>query len=205
MSAPQGWPAASVDGGDAGPLVSPIRRVARVALRRDARRLFLHDCWRALAGEPPLPAPAIGSVVVVCHGNLCRSPFAAALLQRHRPELHIDSFGLAAADDHPVDPRACLLAREWGCELSGHRTRPLGDAEASGADLLLAMDALQGDALAARWPALRGRVRLLGDYLPARPFSIADPWNASEAVWRETYARIASAVERLASRLELRR
>jgi len=64
---------------------------------------------------------------------------------------------------------------------------------------------VQGDAIAARWPALRGRIRLLGDYLPTRPFAIEDPWRAPEAVWRETYARIARAVERLASRLEPRR
>jgi protein-tyrosine phosphatase len=190
---------------DGAPLASPLRRLARAAVRRDARRLFLHEWRRTLTGEPPLPPPPIRSIVVLCHGNLCRSPFAASLLERRLPALRVASFGLAAADDHPVDPRACLLAREWSCDLSAHRTRQLGDAAAGAADLLLAMDALQGDEIATRWPALRGRVRLLGDYLPRRPFAIVDPWLASESVWRDTYARIALAVARLASRLETRR
>jgi protein-tyrosine phosphatase len=205
MSAQPGWPADSVECGEGEPLASPLRRLARITLRADARRLFLHDCWRTLAGEPPLPAPPLGSIAVLCRGNLCRSPFAAALLEQRLPALRIASFGLGAGDDHPVDPRARWLAREWGCELSEHRTRRLGDAEARAADLLLVMDAVQGAEVSARWPALRARVRLLGDYLPARPFAIADPWRASEPVWRDTYARIALAVGRLASRLEAQR
>jgi len=154
------------------------------------------------AGEPALPAGPIRSVAVLCAGNLCRSPFAAALLARARPELAVGSFGLAAALGHPADPRAIALAAEWGCDLSVHRTRPLGDPDALGADLVLAMDALQGRAFVRRWPAAAPRLRLLGDFLSARPFAIVDPWSQGDPVWRTTYARIEAAVARLAQRLE---
>ena len=181
--------------------MSAIRGLARTALRPDARRLFAHDLRRSLGGEPPLPSAPIRRVAVVCAGNLCRSPFAAALLARLRPGLGVASFGLSAAAGGAADPRAVALAREWDLDLSRHRTRCLGDADVRSADLLLAMDAAQLRALARRWPAARARQRILGDFLPARPFAIADPWGRSETCWREAYARIALAVRRLAERL----
>ena len=180
---------------------SRLRRIARVALRAEARQLFLHDCLRSVAGEPALPAAPIRAIAVVCKGNICRSPFAAALLARMRPDLLVTSYGLAAADGEPADARARALAREWSCDLDSHGTRALGADGASAADLILTMDAVQSRAIVRLLPSLRERVRSLGDFLPNRPFAIADPWSESESVWRETYARVAQALERLAARL----
>jgi protein-tyrosine-phosphatase len=94
-----------------------------------------------------------------------------------------------------------VLAREWGCDLEAHRTRPFRDEAARAADLILAMDVVQGRAVAQRWPSIAGRVRMLGDFLPVRPFAIVDPWAYAEPVWRDTYARLHEAVRRLAARL----
>jgi hypothetical protein len=63
------------------------------------------------------------------------------------------------------------------------------------------MDVVQGREVAHRWPAAADRVRLLGDFLPSRPFAIVDPWSYGEPVWRVTYARLDDAIRRLAGRL----
>jgi protein-tyrosine phosphatase len=181
---------------------TPVRRVARTLLRAEPRRSFLHDLRRSVGGEPALPPGPIRRVAVICHGNLCRSPFAAALLERAAPGRVVESFGLAAGDGEPADPRAIALAKEFDVELSQHRTRALREDHARAADLLLVMEPGQARALARRWPDTRARQRLLGDFLSSRPFAIADPWAEPYPFWRHTYARIALAVRRLAVRLE---
>jgi len=180
---------------------SRLRRLARVALRGDDRQRFVHDWRRTLAGEPALPPGPIRHVALVCAGNICRSPIAAALLAALRPELQITSHGLATTPGRPADPRAVAQARERGLDLSGHRTRGFQDADAR-ADLIVAMDVVQARAIARRWPEARERIRLLGDHLPRRPFAILDPFARSDAFWRHACERLAIAVQRLAERLE---
>jgi protein-tyrosine phosphatase len=162
----------------------------------------LHDWRRQLAGEPALPALPIRTVAFVCHGNICRSPFAAALLQRSRPDLRVRSFGLAAARDHEADRNALRLAREFGVALDSHRTRPLTAEELRAADLVLVMEAPQLRLVRGRSSRVRrDRVRVLGDFLRAPPHSIRDPWSQPEPIWRSTFQRIERAVARLAALL----
>ena len=70
------------------------------------------------------------------------------------------------------------------------------------ADLILVM---QGAHAAAIEPPRRSRVRLLGDYLPAPPFLLQDPWGREERVFDQVFERLRIAVENLAVRIETRR
>jgi protein-tyrosine phosphatase len=173
------------------------------ALRsRESRLGWLHDWRRRLSGEPALPPPPIGCVLVVCHGNICRSPFAAAVLAGRLPGLDVRSSGLAAGADAPADPTAIRVAARLGHDLSQHRSRPLSPADLTQPDLVLVMEAAQAAAFRVRAPALADRVYLLGDFLAAPPFGIADPWGCPEPVFERTFAQIAAALDRLTERLE---
>jgi protein-tyrosine phosphatase len=176
------------------------RRVALPLLRAHERERALHDWRRRRGGEPDVPA-GVRIVAVVCKGNLCRSPFAAALLARARPALRVASYGLEAAAGQAADATARTWARAYGVDLSGHRTRLLDRDAVRAADLVLAMEAWQARAIERRFPFARARVRLLGDYLPAPPFGIEDPWGCDEPVWERSFARIDDAVARLLARL----
>ena len=86
-------------------------------------------------------------ILLVCLGNICRSPIAEGVL-RHRAEqlapalaLRIDSAG--TADDHQGDPpdrRAQSAARRRGIDISGLRARQVEARDFSHFDLILAMD-----------------------------------------------------------------
>ncbi len=179
-----------------------LRSARRLVRSPAARANALHEWQRLLTGEPALPGPPIRSILVLCHGNICRSPFAEALILRRQPDLVVSSAGLEAGAGAPAEPAALRVAREFGVDLSAHRSRALDPAALAAADLVLVMEAAQGVALRTHGPAVAGRTRLLGDFLDARPFHIADPWGHAEAVFVSTFARIASAVERLGERLE---
>jgi protein-tyrosine phosphatase len=184
------------------PRLGILRAAVRLALRPEARSDAAHEWRRRLRGGPrPLPGP-VRSALVVCHGNLCRSPFAAALLAATLPSLAVRSAGLEAGEGEPAAPDAVRAARRAGVDLSGHRTRRLDVADLSGTDLILGMEARHERALVRLAPEVRARVRLLGEFLAEPPFGIADPWGRSDPVFDATFARLRDAVERLARAIE---
>jgi len=179
-----------------------LRNALRPLRSRDARIALWHDWRRRLAGEPALPPRPIGRVLVVCRGNICRSPFAAAYLAERLPKLEVHSSGLAAGEAAPADATAVRAAARFGHDISGHRSRPLAPADLDQPDLVLAMEAVQAVDFRARAPALAQRVFRLGDFLAEPPFEIADPWGCSEAEFDGIFAQTAAALDRLARRLK---
>lgn len=85
------------------------------------------------------------NILLLCLGNICRSPLAEAVL-RHRAgaaghELALDSAGLGGWHrGNPPDPRAQAIAASRGYDLSGQRARQLIKADFNRFDLILAMD-----------------------------------------------------------------
>ena len=80
-------------------------------------------------------------ILVVCVGNICRSPAAEAKLRQLAPaSVQIASAGIQALVDHPADPQAQEEARKDGLDLSAHRARQLTDAMCQAHDLILVME-----------------------------------------------------------------
>jgi protein-tyrosine-phosphatase len=82
-------------------------------------------------------------VLVVCVGNICRSPMAEALLRArlgHRPRFDVSSAGISALVGHPADEQAVALMKERGIDIGPHRARQLTPQLAAGADLILVME-----------------------------------------------------------------
>jgi protein-tyrosine phosphatase len=84
-------------------------------------------------------------VLMVCLGNICRSPLAEGIL-RHKFGLHqirglVDSAGTAAyhAGERP-DPRSAEIARKHGIDLSGQRARQFRTQDFDRFDRIYAMD-----------------------------------------------------------------
>src|SRR5437879_8944326 len=88
--------------------------------------------------------PNTKRILLVCTGNICRSPLAAALLERALVERGIEGLAVASAgtgawDGAPVSEGAYLVGLERGLDLSGHRARLLTRELVDGADLILTM------------------------------------------------------------------
>jgi len=114
------------------------------------------------------------SVLMVCMGNICRSPTAEGVL-RHlarqaglQDQLHIDSAG--TLDDHvgsPPDERSRRHAHKRGYDLSALRARQVHRLDFERFDLILAMDWQNLEALRALCPQEhQHKLRRLMEFAP---------------------------------------
>lgn len=178
-----------------------VRTTVRAARSTAERQDLIHEFGRRRGGEPSLPSGPIRRVMVICHGNICRSPFAEADLALRSPLLEVRSAGLEAADGDPAEPGARRVAQQLGLDLSDHASRRFVAGDIQWADLIIAMQGRHSALIARRWPGGARHVRLLGDYLPTPPHAIEDPWGLEDSVFHSVFTRIQRANERLSELL----
>jgi protein-tyrosine phosphatase len=130
-------------------------------------------------------------ILVVCYGNVCRSPYLQAVLQRALPDLTILSAGFFGSD-RPVPQVSLILSAKRGLDLSGYRSRPLTRAVVDNADLVIVMDAGQARQIERLFPANRALVVVAGDLDPrfGESRAIQDPWNLSSDVFESSFNRL---------------
>jgi len=138
-------------------------------------------------------------ILVVCAGNICRSPLAEELLRRalgvRGVEAEITSAGLSAEPGLPASDGLGAAARLRGVDLSRHRARRLEAAELREADVVLVMTAAQQAASARLEPLASSKVWLLGEA------DIDDPYMGDAATYDACAAEIEAGVEVIADRV----
>lgn len=146
------------------------------------------------------------NVLLVCTGNTCRSPLAAALLERALAVrgvhgVSVGSAGTGAWQGAPASEGSYLVGLEHGLDLSAHRARQLTGQLASTTDLILTMSRSHRQ----RAIDMGGgdRVHLLGEYagLDGDAADVPDPYGGELAEYRATYERLARLVDVAAERL----
>lgn len=131
-------------------------------------------------------------ILVVCVGNICRSPVAEALLKAQEPRRTVTSAGIGALVGEPADSTFFALLSERGIDLSDHRARQLDEALLHASDLVLVMEQEHRGWIEEHWPQVRGRVYRWGHW---SGFDVPDPYRRGEQVCREVLQLIDRGLE----------
>ncbi|VWB36522.1 protein-tyrosine-phosphatase [Burkholderia lata] len=142
---------------------------------------------------------AVATLLVVCVGNVCRSPMAQALLAARLPGVDVQSAGIGALDGQPADPHAIGLMHERGLDLATHRARQVSSRHVTRADLILTMDLGQKRWLERRHPFLCGRVFRLGS--AGHGFDVPDPYLGPRASFEHSLRLIERGVDAWCARI----
>lgn len=143
------------------------------------------------------------SVLMVCMGNICRSPLAEGLLRARAAErglaLRVDSAG--THDYHrgePPDARARAVARWHGIDIDAQRARAVGAEDFARFDRVLVADRHNLAQLNTRFGAAAGLAELL---LPAcsilSPDEVPDPYYGGNEDFEQVFALLDRAVVNL--------
>jgi protein-tyrosine phosphatase len=149
--------------------------------------------------------------MVVCTGNICRSPMGEFLLRERfeaaglADQMLVDSAGTHSWEvGNPADPRTLAVLRRHGHEDLGWRDHVARRFERSWldeVDLVLAADTGHLHALQrlARNEEQRARVRLFRSFDPeavrAGTLEMDDPWYGDDAAFDQTYAEVLGAAD----------
>lgn len=129
-------------------------------------------------------------VLLVCTGNLCRSPMAVGLL-RHMlkqqgldSQVEVTSAGTLALEGEPATPLAIYVMAERGIPISSHRSHRMMVEDMENADLVLVMTYGHKAALTSEVPQHQAKIYLLSE-LAGEMHDIEDPISTQEV---ERYA-----------------
>lgn len=141
----------------------------------------------------------IASILVVCVGNICRSPVGERLLSKLLPGVHVTSSGIGALVGAAADSVATDVATEHALSLEGHVARAFDPEDAAQKDLILVMEPGHKREIVKQYPHLQGRIMLFDQWTTAT--GIPDPYQKPRSIHDHAYTQIEAAAVAWATRL----
>jgi len=147
------------------------------------------------------------NVLMVCLGNICRSPLAEGILKNKvdSTQVKVDSAGTGGYHiGNAPDSRSVKVAKDHGIDISTQRCRKFTVSDFDSFDLIFVMDKSNyADILAlARNKADAKKVNLLLNEINIGNKEVPDPYYDSEDGFEKVYQLINQACNTLAARLE---
>ncbi|EJD6083538.1 protein tyrosine phosphatase [Providencia rettgeri] len=124
-------------------------------------------------------------ILVVCMGNICRSPTGERLLQQYFPEKTVHSAGIIAKNDRPAYDSAIRIAQQHNLCLENHQSRRLTSELCKKTDLILVMENDHIAKIHQLFPETRGKVMLFGQWI--NKTEIPDPHKRSDEMFEHVY------------------
>lgn len=131
------------------------------------------------------------SILVVCTGNICRSPIGERYLRSLLPDKKVDSAGTGALVGHEADSSAVKIAKSHNLSLEGHIARQFTSSLGRQYDLILVMEKIHLEQISKMAPEVRGKTMLFGHWVDQR--DIPDPYRKSDEAFLSVFKLIEQA------------
>lgn len=141
---------------------------------------------------------AFNNILVVCVGNICRSPMAEALLKQRFPNKNVDSAGVGALVGHSADPAALEIMAKQEIDITNHVAKQIDESLAKTADIIFTMSDGQTKWIEERWPFCRGKTFKLGHW---QDKDIADPYKHEKSAFETAYQDIVDSLEQWSDKI----
>lgn len=143
------------------------------------------------------------SVLVVCMGNICRSPYAERKLKSLQPNLEVASAGLATKVSKlagkSADATATKAAVSFGIDLNGHKAQQVTEKLVAYFDVILVMESSQLKTLCELYPWASHKVTTFGYWNNIT--TIDDPYQRGLHAFRRAFFTIDRAAAEWNNRL----
>ena len=146
-------------------------------------------------------------ILMVCLGNICRSPLAEGILKsKTSPEsIFVDSAGTAAYHiGNKPDQRSINVAAKYGLDISSQRARKVSVKDFDTFDRIFAMDQSNYDhlLLLARTDLDISKIKLiLNEAHPNQNRSVPDPYDGESSGFENVYSMLDEACECILKKL----
>lgn len=143
-------------------------------------------------------------ILVVCVGNICRSPTGEGVLKQLLPNKTVDSAGIAALKSglvgKPADHTALQVAEDNGVDIGNHEAKQLTSELCAQYDLILVMEKGHKEALTNIAPEARGKTMLFGQWMGQK--DIPDPYRQSREAFEHAFKLIDESAQLWAEKLK---
>lgn len=177
-----------------------------------ALKRWLVDIYWTIRGPgicvPPIPRNP-RSVLFVCKGNICRSPFAEHLASKLQREgiisgMKFSSAGLHVSKPIPSPDDAIQAALRYGVNLESHRAQTISLELVESYDMVIAMEAWQYAVLRSSYQHHHEKLFLLplldstkqDEQRGYAAFNIQDPYGGPPSAFDRCFERISQYIER---------
>lgn len=134
----------------------------------------------------------IDSILVICVGNICRSPMGEGLVRHALPGYRVSSAGIGALSGEPADPIAVELMQGRGLDIAPHRARQVQPGMLADAGLVLVMELAHQRHLEKQYPLARGKIFRVCESIKT---DVPDPYRRGRAAFEDALALIIQGVE----------
>lgn len=144
-------------------------------------------------------------ILMVCLGNICRSPLAEGIMKtKLSEEFFVDSAGTIDLHqgEHP-DKRATKTAKNHGVDISKQHSRPITTKDLEEFDRIYCMDLsnLEDVLSLAKNDEQRSKIALLMDAAGLQPREVPDPYFGGDEGFERVFQQIDKACDALSEKL----
>jgi low molecular weight protein-tyrosine phosphatase len=149
-------------------------------------------------GPPP---DNVKIILIVCSGNICRSPMAEGYLKEKLSNLKMNNINVYSAgtlniSGKSADDNAIAACLDNGIDIRSHVSYGIIQLPVGSAGLILVMEEGHRESIIDNFPIAEGKTHLLGDFSPDNPgCEIDDPIGLPLECFQESFKEIKTCLD----------